>query len=54
MWTFTRPMGRLMETLREWRSREKQMAAQQSHDETAAANHYDMWNMSLWFLPPPC
>jgi hypothetical protein len=43
----------LMETLRQWRIRERQTSVEELMYPTAEDVHYEL-NTSFWFFPPPC
>jgi hypothetical protein len=51
--TIANPFIRLMKTLRQWRSRERQISVEELTYPTAEDVHHKL-NTSFWFFPPPC
>lgn len=51
---FTHPIGWLLETLRQWRRRERQLVAGELTDEAEKADLHHKLNTTFWYLPPPC
>ena len=54
MATFTHPIAWFLETLRQWRLRERQALANQRLDDVTTQDLYHKLNTSFWYLPPPC
>jgi hypothetical protein len=54
MAAITYPIIWLMETLRQWRSRERQRSIEELTYETTAVDDHRQLNNSFWFFPPPC
>ena len=53
MAAITYPIIWLMETLRQWRIRERQRSLEELTYETTTPDHHQL-NSSFWFFPPPC
>ena len=54
MAAITYPIIWLMETLRQWRIRERQKAVEELTYETTTVDDHHRLNNSFWFFPPPC
>ena len=50
---FTHPFAWLLETLCQWRRRERQVASELTN-ETEKADLRHKLDTTFWYLPPPC